>query len=304
MEKHLSGATVIFQLVGLQFFSLDAESFTDKIIQKNQVSKKHKFFILITVLAMSLQGFGIMFAIQLEKQHGQNENVTTAITVQFVAYVMMLIVIVVSVFHAFCKMGKTKKIFCNFEKILITFVNELDTKIDYANFARRSMLSFYKVTFSFVLLAVSLHVFVYSYNQSNVFLWAVLTIYPHFFLEVVDVYFMFFIMLVTENLKTLLEVLLKIHKLRGSTDINIGLHFYVKDGRKKNDEMFNDIQKLKRIYGILADTTCLINEVMGLPFMIQLVLMVLANVSAGYKIYLSFMGDVPVERIGGKIKHV
>lgn len=305
LEHFLSGMTTIYEIMGLQFFSLSSVSLQDGFLQEDRVSKKHKFLILITVTALLVQITGIGSAIWLEKQNQQNDNVTTGLIVQFTAYSMMVFVVAVSILHSFAMTKQTKKIFRNFMKTSKIFAVELDEKIDDANLARRIKLSFIRVSSCFVVLTVLLLAFIYQHNQTNVFLWAVLVIFPHFFLNVVDNYFMFFIMIVNENLKTIAKVLAKFQKMRETKKLSIvTTHLYVKTERRSYDETFNSLLKLKRIYGIIADTTSLINKVMGLPFMLKLVLMILGNVSAGYKIYLALMGDVPVERIGGEVELV
>lgn len=298
MENSLSGATAIFELMGLQFFSVSHESLQEGFHSSQQVSKKHKFLFLIIILTSSLQGAGIVYAISLDSHHQQNDNVRTSLTVQFISYTLMVAIILISVLLALHKRKNTKKIFCNFKKIFKIFINELDEKIDYANIARRSKLTFIKTTIFFVFQIVVVLVFVHQHNQSNFFLWAVLVIYPYFFLQVVSNYFIFFIMVVTENLRTILKVLEKIHKMRKVMKMKVGvinLH-----AKPLDDDLLNSLLTLKRIYRIIADTTGLINEVAGFPYMMQLCIMIVGNISAGYKVYLSFMGDIPIEMMGGE----
>lgn len=302
MENSLSGATTIFELMGLQFFSVSFEPLEERFHSSQQVSKKHKFLFLITVLALSLQGAGIVYAISLEDYTQQDDNVRTALTVQFITYILMVVVSLISVLHALRVTKKTKQAFCNLKKIFKIFTNELDERIDYTKFARRSKLTFLKATVCFVTQIVVVLVFIHQHDQSKIFLWAVLAIYPYFFLQVVNNYYIFFIMAVTENLRTIFKVLEKVHKMRKGMKMNVGvINFHAKP---VDDDLFNSLLKLKRIYGIIADTTGLINEVAGLPFMMQLFIMVVGNVSAGYKVYLSLMGDVSVERMGGEFEQV
>lgn len=99
------------------------------------------------------------------------------------------------------------------------------------------------------------------------------------------------------------EVLEKHYKTRNISkiDSHIGGFQLISSG-KNTEENFIFVIKLKRIYVTLCDTTVLINHICGLPLMIQLLLMVVGYVSAGYKVYLAFMGDIWLSRIGGKIR--
>lgn len=302
MEKSLSGTTAIFQLMGLQFFSLDTESLQDGFHQKENISKKHKALFAFSVLILSAEIFGIYYAITLEQSIFQRKNVKTGLTVQFTSYIMLVIVVGVSIVHSFLSTGKAKKIFCNFEKIWKIFNNELRENINYASFSERYKNTFIKISFFLFLFLTILFIFILRLNHSNILLWTVLTMYPYFFMQVVYCRFMFHILFVKENLLRILEVLERLRKQHQSPKTNLLIFdFHVNLSSPSNvpDEVFETLVKLKRIYGILSETTSLINEINGPSFMSQLIVLVVCNISAGFKVYLTYMGDVPVERTGG-----
>ena len=144
------------------------------------------------------------------------------------------------------------------------------------------------------------------YDHSLIFIWALLAVYPYFFMQLINCHFMFFVLLVNENLDCMQKVLEKLHEMHQTLKINLlHLDFHVKSNIKPQQtqncvEMFDMIFKLKRVFGILSDTTLLINEINGPPYMAQLIVLILGDISAGYKVYLSFMGEVQIERLGGK----
>lgn len=300
MENSLEGSTTVFQIMGLQFFSLNAEIFQNR--QKDEISKKHKLLIALTVVMLTMQLYGIYYAINLEKMKQQSENVLTGLNVQFSVYILMIVVICVAIAHSFASTRKTKKIFSNLDQILKIFVNDIGENIDYRGLSRRFKWTLIKITLCFITSTVIVLGFIYNYNQSSIFLWALLAIYPYFFIALVHCHFMFYILLIKENLQCMYKVLEKLYKHQQTSMLIMDFRaaLSAKLPRKTSDELFDKMIKLKKIYWILFETTSLINELNGPPFMNQLIVLILGNISAGYKVYLSLMGDIVIERTGGK----
>lgn len=296
--ESLTGATAVFQVLGCQFFSLDSDSFTDGF---KKVSKKHKISLAFSVFLLSLQLIGIFYAISLEKKIQQNDNVTTGLTVQFASYFIMVAVITTSILHLLASTGKAKKIFCNFEIIFIIFVNELHADIDYTKFSNSYKTKFIKITSCFVVASTTVLSFIFYYNQSNIFLWTLLAIYPYFFIQVGFCYLNFFVLLVRENLLTMKDVLEKLHSLHDLSKKSLEFINVRMRPRGRSDELFEALVMLKRIYVMLCETTVLINDVCGIPMLIQVMFVITCNISAGYKVYLAFRGEIVLERVGGEI---
>lgn len=103
-----------------------------------------------------------------------------------------------------------------------------------------------------------------------------------------------------ENLSWLIKVLRKLNAKHKLTKDNLEIISRNLKLIRRDDELFNAVIRLKRIYGIIAETTGFINEIVGLPLMVIVIDLVIGNISGGYKVYLSLMGDVPTGRIGGK----
>lgn len=300
MKKSLSGSTAVFQAMGLQYFSISSDIFQNAFDQPVKVSKKHKFSSAFVILLLCLQLAGVLYAISLEKQLQQNENVTKGLTVQFVSYFLMIVVCSTAVIHSCYQTRTAKKVFYNFEKIFKIFTRELEEPVDYGSFAKMFKIDFVITGLIFAAASVALLVFIYHHNQSNVFLWGLLTIFPYFFVQVIIFFALHFIRLTNENLSWLVKVLEKLNTKHELSKVNLEIISRNLKQLRRDDELFNAVMRLKRIYGILTETTGLINEVIGLPLMVIVIDLVIGNISGGYKVYLSFMGDVPAGRIGGK----
>lgn len=300
IKKSLSGSATVFEFFGLQFISLNSELFEGPN-EKTKISKKHKLCLLFAVLLLSLQVFGIIHAIQLENLIQQNANVSKGLAVQFTTYIFMVIVIAIAVGNAFISTSKTRKIFASFERISNIFTNSLQEVVDYDTFFQKFKESFAKVTTCFIISTAIVLAFIFQYNQSNIFLWAVLAVYPYFFWELLFFYFIFLINFVKEHLISISNALDKIQKLHDLSKLSLEVVDFRAKQIRGQYELFNSITKLKTIYGILiSDSVRPINDLVGLPIILAIVVLVMGNISACYKVYLSIMKEIPAERIAGK----
>lgn len=272
--------------MGLQLFSLDSKSFEAGYQQRSKVSKKHKMSLFFFVLLLLLQVSGIVFAIKMEKEKQPDENVTTALVVQIMAYIGMVTSMFTTVINGFVKTEKLKEIFCNIEKVLKVFAAELNINVNFASFSQSFKLTLIKTTLTFVISSLLVLGFIYYYNQSNVFVWALLCIFPYFYTQIIFCYFTFFVLLVQESLKSVKIVLQKLQRTHEITKTSVKVISFRTKPLNKNNEMLHAVNKLKKIYSILCDTTELVNDVFGLPIFTQLVIIIMGNISAGNKVKL------------------
>lgn len=300
MKKSQSGSGIVFELFGLQFFTLSSEEFQDRINAASSISKKHRFYLVIVILMLSSQVSGIIYAIRLEALVQQNDNVMKGLTVQFSAYFSMIVVILVTVLNAFTSTSKAKKIFASFENVFGVFAHSLNELVDYEAYNQKFKATFFKVVFIFIVSTAAVLAFIFHFNQSNkpIFLWAVLSVYPYFFFAILFSYFLFMVELVKQNLQSMRDVLDKLHELHDCKKLCLQIvdaHF-----KLRHDKMFKSLTKLKTIYSILvSDCVSLTNEFIGLPLLVAIIVLVMGNISGGYKVYLRMMDEIDVARVGG-----
>lgn len=302
MEKSLSGVTTLFQVLGLQFFSIHSYSLEDGFHNRGGVSKKHKLSFVFIVACLTLEFVGIYYAILLEKEQEQNKNVNTGLSFQYLVYFYSNFVVIVAVVNAYATTAKTRAIFCNFEKISNIFRNSLREIIDFKEFSKRFNTTMIKISTFFIIDICATLIFVYQHNQSNIFLWTVLAIFPYFFFTIMLSYLIFFIKFINLYLDCMVEALDKLNRLHELSKLGHGIHIELKSQRINCDELFNSMLALRRIYGCLSETTCMINEVLGIPLIVLITDLIMANSSGGYKLFLSVMGEVFIGRVGGENK--
>lgn len=143
-------------------------------------------------------------------------------------------------------------------------------------------------------------IFVFNYDRWVIFLWAVVVVLPYLFSQFLILYFIFLILFVRENLCAVLCVLDNLSKKQKFPKDHS--HFHATPAQKSSEDLVMAVTKLKKIYGILHDTSSLINNFIGLSMTFLLFVVNGGNTSAGYKIFLSFKGDVTIERLGSKFQ--
>lgn len=100
------------------------------------------------------------------------------------------------------------------------------------------------------------------------------------------------------GLKTILQKLLETDRI---PKIHIN-HVLVKLASTKSSKTSTDnVDGLRKIYGILCETTELVHNFTGVAIMASVVMAVLNNISAGYKVYLLYMGEIVLESVAGMI---
>lgn len=296
---NLSKSTIIFEIFGLQFFSPAYESFGDGCKKHKHISRKHKFILAMNFVALSFHVCGVILAIELEKQTQKNGNVKTGLTVQIFSYSYTACVIFISIVNAFFSTRICYKIFNNFKKISSIFHQDLNRPLDYSKISAGFNLLFTKITLVFIASTVATMIFVFCFNQSNIFFWACLCIYPYFSCQIIFCQFIFYTRLVKENLLGLKAILESLLEQQNMSKIPIHIIGHKIPSSNASRETIDTIIDLKKIYGMLYETTALIHASIGVGTTATVVMIVLSNISAGYKVYLSFKGDIVLERVAG-----
>lgn len=220
--------------------------------------------------------------------------------VQLFVYILMNFVVLMAVINAYVSSANSKQIFCNFELVFNILRDNLKEIIDYRTFSRKFNLTIIKISAFYVCGLCATLTFVYQHNQSNIFLWSILAAFPYIFFTVILSYLIFFVKLITLNLNSMIKILEKLHKSHELSKLGHGINIIGSKHQQRNSgQLYESMLILKRIYGHLYETTSLVNEMLGSPLIFLIVTMIMGNISSGYKLYLSLMGDVFIGRVGG-----
>lgn len=299
MERSLSKITIFYQVSGIQCFSINAES----LKTTSGLSRKHKLFLVMNFSFLIVELCGVLFRLLLEKQKQEKQHhkgLFTGLIVQFLTYIFLILVFLISLLNSLFLREKSKKIFRNCQQIS-DILSVLSQNADYSAFQNELKKTIIKLSFGYVTSITTLLIFAYHFSVTT-FLATFVTVYPYLFMTIVFSYWTLLVRLIRENLRFVKECVVHLYKKhslfrmnpeRCSHDLRI----------RWNQETYNFIMKLKKIYGIIFDTTALINELIAMPICVFLIFIVLSNISGGYKIFLSSRGVIPVAEIGGDYKN-
>lgn len=285
LETSLSGITLIFQLVGIQYFSISPETM-ETSNGTSCLSKKFKIIFAANV-ALTIIEFAMLFVIHLDTLSNTHGTVATGENVRFISFCFMIAVIAITILNSFFLRDKARMIFKNL-KIISKALVSVNQYVDYETFAREFKRAFAKLCLFFIGLNSTILIFLYHCCNIKAFSLTLLVLYPYFFILILLSYWIFLIRLIRESLCCVKNCLVQLHK-------NVKLiHHSI---ATKNHEIYNFIGKLKRIYGTICETTSLINELIAVPICLLLVLIVVGNVSSCYQVFLSFRKDLPKVRL-------
>lgn len=295
IENSLSKIIIIYQVTGVQHFSLYPEPLDDT---ECRITRKHKLYLLTNLISVIVEVCAVIYAIFLERRQQHHSNVLTGLIVQFSTYGLMVLIIITTILNSLFLRRKAKQIFKNCKNISEIY-SLLNQSVNFASFQNEFKITFGKLVMAFIASTLGCLIFIYQYNKTNIFLWALVAIYPYFFIMITVSYWILIIRLVREQLRFIKESLSLLHKKHKLYRVNIESFSHDLKARRNHDT-YNLIVKLKRVYGIIYDTTSLINKLIRIPICMLLSAIVVGNISGGYKVFLSFRGDVPAERIAGK----
>lgn len=273
LYKALSASTILFQVVGLQYFTLDG-------MKSQSFVQKHKYNFGIFIIVMILVAFGAGYWMLFENEYDSKEmfvkNIVTIIILQSISIAALISTIILSMINAYTSDRKTQNIFMNFEKISIIFSQNLNYRLDYSmmvtKFRKFNMIFWFMFIVSS---AVFLLFMFFAPNSTSLFfLWSVTLIFPYIFLDACFIRFIFFTSLMKFHVDHFEKYLHTLQQQR----------FCMQTKNKKEVLTY-----LKAIYGIMFRTSELINSVCGFTNVILLGLIVFAVSASGYYIFLTLI---------------
>jgi hypothetical protein len=214
----------------------------------------------------------------------------------------MDLIVLFTAIHSWVTNIKAMKAFSNLDKIYKIFEGELGHALKYDDFIRRFKVLTVAYQLIFVISTLATLGFIFYHTQaSTTFYWGILVIFPYMAMGIAFLKYVFYIELITINSCGISEVLRKAYNLKQMhrVDAYTFNHVAVKPRpAPENETIFDTIMVLKRLYGILYETSQFVNGICGSSMIFQLIMIIICNSSAGYKVYLVAAKILPVGRIG------
>ena len=291
--KALARHTILFQIMGLQFFALD------KINTRNFFKKhKYNFGIIIFFLTSVIAVFSYISS-NFRKRY--DDDIGTSLVLDDFAGLNVIFCMISKVSFSFAMRHKTRKIFFYLDSISKIFSAELNLNLDYEKFGR----NFTKVSIFFwlVILASTIIVFFSLTREAFFDEWIIFTIcvaITYLFFETSLIWFVFFTMLIKFQLVNMEKFLVRFREnLLMISNIQKScreVRITISETKSNN---FDCLMSIKRIYGLVLKTMILINNVCGMLNALLIVLIVMAQINVSYQIFLWTKGEQSNQEIKG-----
>lgn len=274
-EQSLSSATRVFQLFGLQLFTLKNSNKNKEFNHRGRkISIKFKIIFMINlVILMIFTGTLAFLGSASDDLKGENS-----------IYVFGLVIAIVLMVHTFIYNSKTKMIFQLMEDIGKIFEHHLNLSSDYSGLNRR--FTKFNIVVNVILISVYISGAAFNFFFENLFKFyiSLLKLSSYYILGIHLLRFVFYTLLVSNNLTLMQKA---VNQLRTA---NRKISKY----NRTNDEHFK-INSLKAIYGMIWEMNELINSVSGPTTIYFFLLTIVINSINGYRVFLIFMQDIPMK---------
>jgi hypothetical protein len=301
MEEELNNALIIFEAIGLQYFSLK------QVTRKNlwmRPSNVRTFYMII--LLCLITGVAVWF-VQGEAVIETNETITAknilTYALQHSINVGFVLVIIVSLMQSYFTTPKVKKIYLNMKEIAEIAMDQFNIKKDFSLVRKSASKRVKVVIFSFL----AIHFTTYFIRSASVtdIVPMLIGLLPIFYLVMIVYKFVFYVAMINGQMRFVLKLLEETFKTPPifvktveSMKINVTNVQLV----RKHENSMSKLLGVRRIFNLTYENGSLINESNGLTILIVLVDLVIGVTAAGYQIFVIFIGGLPTEKLPGKIK--
>lgn len=282
--KNLDCCVKLFQLMGLQFFSLN--KIDSQYIDK-KVSLKWKIYLIFIMSSLSILAGILVFVDDYEKR---NENVDVTINnvlmiaVRKVMEASFIIVIVSSILQSFINVKKWKKFYLNISKIRKINQSELDCDEDFTNFKKASTRKMAIFLTYFAFCHVLSCVFQVSHNVKHFYLITFLAFLPINFLTVVALRMIFYVSLINYLLKNLQKSLSRTYEIQAK------ISFIKNDEKQIISDRSKSLLSLRKVFNLILESANILDNVWGLSLIIYLAGYIIAITVSEYQ-FLILMVD-------------
>lgn len=287
----LNSTTFVFQITGLQYFGLN---------NINSRSSCTKFNCGIFFLIVFLLAYAFSYLPLLESRENGDENVQISLTFDALASLLMILAIIAIMIQSYTSTMKTKHIYSNLEKVSKICSKYLHTDLDYAHVCKefKTMICWILLMFSSMLSVVLILYYLFC---SKEMMWNIsFEIVLHFFLLILVFRFVFYVILVKFHAQTI-EEFLDIFQHNKNEMIELEKFKWTLPSRTVNRDFvtIEALMALKKVYGIVFQTSKLINQICGFSNLIIIGLILSSDVLEGYNLYLATKNDIPMIMIIG-----
>lgn len=290
--KYLNHFAVIFQIFGLQLFSVKSLSATNLTSLPSLAYTIYFVFILVTFTGQ----MGIFAYFTSGAQEPLSTKTVLNNGFQRSLYAGLIVIIFISLIKSYVSTPLIKMFYFNcikISKMSSGFYNPIDNRQINRNVFNNFLLTIFISKFLVYLYEI-------YFDQNQVHLKTFGSIFHLLFLNVTALKFVFYVKLINLYLEAVAKFLTEISKPCVTVEAN--MNFNVKTGMPRLPlDTSCKIRKLVQIYNLIFENAGLINQSMGATVLAIFSVMVLVITSSGYRVFLTIVGKFPVAAVGGKI---
>ncbi|CRK88195.1 CLUMA_CG001976, isoform A [Clunio marinus] len=288
MEEDLNNCVQIFEIVGLQFFSL--KSIADKNFM-DRPSTGRKVFVIVLIVVITF-----MTILFLSKNDRINtKNVTAKNVVMFsirnFMNVGLIFVVCSSIIQSYLTTHKAKIYFKNVKEISKILENEFGVVSNFKDIRNQTWKRFLLSFLFYNIVHITNGIFTKDLQD---FLNKSLGIIPLLYLWMFTFKFVFHVKLINHQLKTLQKMLQNIFKyqpLKIIDAVNIPQISIIKP-MKPSLDLLRHLQGLRKIYNIIYANSILVNECFGITILVLLCNIIIALTVCGYETFIFMLGEL------------
>lgn len=295
MEKELNNCLVIFELTGLQYFSLKTltkENADEKI---STLRKVGAFFLLVL-----LSGFMICFIYS-----GNSTTIKTVTAKNILMFVIrnsmnvgLLLIVLTSLTQSYSTTRSTKKIFFNIKEMTEICCREFNICVD---FKRIKKAAWKKI--SVILLFFGTVHGMSTFFQAKDFTDALpmlLSAVPTLFLLVVAFKFVFYVDMINSQL-TFLDGIIKNLICNQPSKFVDSISFriipVVPEKQLYSSDTMRKLRVTRKMFNLIYENGIMTNSSNGLSILVLLIDLVISFLASGYEVFVIVIGDQSLDRI-------
>lgn len=296
MEKELNSCLVIFELSGLQYFSL--KSLTPENV-KSRLSWVR--FMYMLVLLVTLTGL-VLATIYIQEEEESDKSITTINLLGFIVKQSMnaglMLVTVTTLIESYTSTQNMKQLYLNQKEIIRTYSQHFDVIIDFKKL--KKMATRRGLVLTTFYLGVNGILTYINIESEKYFLLSTIGLVPVLFLFMSVLKFVFYVSSVNEQLTFLMNYLEEIFKhdtISLIDDMNHRMIQLKPRPPKPSDDHIRKLRSAVRIYGIIYENSGLINASVGWSVLSFLLCLTTATTVSMYQLFVILVGGLPIDHL-------
>jgi 7tm Chemosensory receptor len=285
MLTDLNSASFLFELIGLQYFSLKTLSAKSNLNERVAIVRVIYMAVLMALVSVCVFVFTAINKDPWALKDATAKNVLM-LTVKNSIGVLLIAGVFVSMIESLVSTKNFKKIFANTQKVDELATSEFKVSMDFGKIGRKAWRRFVTMTILFIFLhGAPMVASMQSPNRGIKLIVASTGAIPMFLLIMLLFRFVFFVDLVNQQLEVVNTIL---NKIRTEQERDAG-----KDSLKK-------LWLTKTIFNYITLNSELFNRSVGLTVLNSFVTSVITLTCSGYEIFIIAIGGYPREKICGE----